>query len=225
MRGPLARLAAGIALLGTYYLTLFGFATATPAAAPLVDPALSRDIEASQEAFSARLYGDALEPTKRLTERLPSQAIYFDRLARIQHELGRPRDEALAWEGVLRTSPTPVDACPMIASAYDRSGDAVRALDAYERCVAAEPQNPDLLLFLGRAYNTANRAQDAQRVLEQALALSPDYPDIHLLLGVRNFADGNLTAARASFERFLALAPHRHAEVTVWLERTRHAPQ
>ena len=225
MRGPLARLAVGIVLLGTYYLTLFGLGTATPAAAPLVDPAISRDIESSQKAFSARQYGDALEPTKRLTERLPSQAIYFDRLARIQHELGRFHEEALAWEGVFRASPTPVDACPMIASAYDRSSDSGRALDAYERCAAAEPQNPDLLLFLGRAYNAANRAEDAQRVLDQALAISPDYPDVHLLLGIRNFADGNLRAARDRFERFLTLAPDRRDEVAVWIERTRQVPQ
>ena len=168
---------------------------------------------------------DAVEPTKHLTERLPSQAIYFDRLARIQHELGRFHEEALAWEGVFRTSPTPVDACPMIATAYDRSSDSGRALDAYERCAGAEPQNPDLLLFLGRAYNAANRAQDAQRVLDQALAISPDYPDVHLLLGIRNFADGILRSARERFERFLALAPDRRDEVEVWIERTRQAPQ
>jgi tetratricopeptide (TPR) repeat protein len=225
MRGSLARLAVALILLAAYSLTLFGSRTATPAAAPLVDPAISRDIEISREAFSARHYGDALEPTKRLTERLPSQAIYFDTLARIHHELGRFQEEARAWEGVFRTSPTPVDACPMIADAYDRSGDAVRTLDAYERCAAAEPQNPDLLLFLGRAYNAANRTQDAQRVLDQALAISPDYPDIHLLLGVSNFADGNLTAARERFERFLALAPDRRDEVAVWIDRARQAPQ
>jgi tetratricopeptide (TPR) repeat protein len=223
MRRPAIRLAFAVALLALYYQTLLG--RTTPVAAPPVtaDEATLADIDASQVAFSASRYADALAPTERLTQKLPGQAMYFDRLARILRELGRPRDEARAWEEVFRTSPTPVDACPMLAIAYDRIPDPARALGAYERCVGVEPQDPDLLLFLGRAYNAAERPADARKVLEQALAIAPEYPDLHLLLGVRNFADGDLTTARTRFERFLALAPARQPEVTVWLERTREA--
>ena len=220
---PFTRFAVAVVLLATYYVTLFD--TATPAAAPIVDARTRRDIDTSGAAFAAGQYADALEPTKRLTEQLPSQAIYFDRLARIERELGQFRDEAKAWEAVFRTSPTPVDACPMLATAYERSGDSVRALDAYERCAAVEPRNPDLLLFLGRAYSASGRSEAAKRVLEQALVIAPEYPDLHLVLGVRNFADGQLTVARARFERFLALAPERREEVAVWLERTGHFAQ
>ena len=221
MRRPAIRLAFAVVLLALYYQTLLG--TATPTAAPPVtaDDATLRDIDASQLAFSTGRYAEALAPTERLTQKLPGQAMYFDRLARILRELGRPRDEARAWEEVFRTSPTPVDACPMLAAAYDRIPDPARALSAYERCLQVEPQDPDLLLFLGRAYNAAERAGEARHVLEQALAIAPEYPDVHLLLGVRNFADGDLATARSRFERFLTLAPERQAEVTVWLERTR----
>ena len=223
MRRPAVRLAYAVALLALYYQTLLG--TTTPATAPPVtaDEATLADIDASQVAFSAGRYAEALPATQRLTQSLPGQAIYSDRLARILHELGRPRDEAKAWEDVFRASPTPVDACPMIGAAYDRIPDPAGALSAYERCVQVEPQDPDLLLFLGRAYNGAERGPEARRVLEQALAISPDYPDAHLLIGIRNFADGDRKAARASFERFLALAPARQPEVAVWLERTREA--
>jgi len=223
MGNPFARFAVAVTLLATYYLTLFG--TATPAAAPLVETDTRRDIEASQAAFSAGQYGEALPATKRLTERLPSQAIYFDRLARIYQKLERFQDEARAWEGVFRTSPTPVDACPMLATAYERIRDSGGALDAYERCVGADSQNPDLLLFLGRAYTAAGRTDAAERVLEEALAIAPAYPDVYLALGVRNFADGRMTDARARFERFVALAPERREEVVVWLERTSHVAQ
>jgi tetratricopeptide (TPR) repeat protein len=219
MRSPFARLACALILLVVYYRTLFD--AATPAAAAVMDAETLRDIDASQVAFSAGRYVEALGPTERLTQRLPGQAMYFDRLARILGELGRPRDEARAWEEVFRTSPTPVDACPMLGFAYDRIPDPAGALGAYERCVEIDPQNPDLLLFLGRAYNAAERPHEARKVLEQALAIAPDYPDLHLLLGVRNFADGDRAAARARFERFLALAPARQAEVAVWLDRTR----
>jgi tetratricopeptide (TPR) repeat protein len=221
MKRPALRLAYAVVLLALYYQTLLG--TTTPVAAPPVtaDDAVLADIDASQVAFSAGRYAEALPPTERLTQSLPGQAMYFDRLARILHELGRPRDEARAWEEVFRASPTPVDACPMLGAAYDRIPDPAAALSAYERCVQIEPQDPDLLLFLGRAYNGSERGGEARRVLEQALAIAPDYPDAHLLLGIRNFADGDRQAARASFEKFLALAPARQQEVAVWLERTR----
>ena len=225
MRRPGVRFAFAVVLLALYYQTLLG--TAPPAAEPpvTVDDSTLRDIETSQLAFSAGQYSEALAPTERLTQKLPGQAMYFDRLARILGRLGRPRDEARAWEEVFRTSPTPVDACPMLASAYDRIPDAAGALNAYERCVQVEPEDPDLLLFLGRAYNAAERGADARQVLERAVAIAPDYPDVQLLLGVRSFADGDLASARARFERFLALAPERREEVAVWLERTGQVPQ
>jgi tetratricopeptide (TPR) repeat protein len=220
MRRPAIRLAFAVALLALYYETLLSTSTPTTAPVVTVDDSTLSDIDASQLAFSAGRYVEALGPTERLTQKLPGQAMYFDRLARILGELGRPRDEARAWEEVFRTSPTPVDACPMLAVAYERIPDPAGALGAYERCVRVEPQDPDFLLFLGRAYNAAERRDEARKVLEQALAIAPDYPDVHLLLGVRNFADGDLATARARFERFLALAPARQQEVAVWLDRT-----
>ena len=223
MRGPLVRFAVALVLLAIYYRALFG--TATSAAASGIAEATLRDIDASQVAFSAGRYAEALEPTERLSSQFPSQALYFDRLARIQRELGRPRDEARALEGVFRASPTPEDACPMLAVAYEKIPDPAGALDAYERCVEVDPKNPDMLLFMGRAYNGAGRAEEARQVLERAVAIAPEYPDIYLVLGVRNFADGRLSTARDQFNRFLALAPARREEVAVWLERTRQVPR
>ena len=48
------------------------------------DDATLRDIDASQLAFSAGRYVDALAPTERLTQKLPGQAMYLDRLARVR---------------------------------------------------------------------------------------------------------------------------------------------
>ena len=220
MRGPITRCAVALLLLAVYYRTLLGTSAPTPAPASFGEAATLRDIEASRVAFTAERYADALEPTERLTLQFPTQAVYFDRLARIQHGLGRPQHEARAWEGVFRTSPNPENACPMLAVAYERIPDPVRALDAYERCVQVSPADPDLLLFLGRAYNAAGRAEPARAALEEALGIDPLYPDVHLVLGIRDFQDGRRDAARGRFERFAALAPTRRDEVAVWLERT-----
>lgn len=217
---PLIRVACAAVLLAGYYFALFPRTAPPLAAASLSDTSILRDIDASDVAFTGGRYAEALEPTQRLTEKMPSQAKYFARLATIQHELQKYSDEARSWEGVFAASPTPSDACPAIGQAYEAAKDEARALNAYERCAEVDPENPDSLLFLGRAYNGASRAADARRVLEKAVAMSPDYPDLHLLLGVRNFADGRLAESRQQFERFLELAPGRRDEVAVWLERT-----
>jgi tetratricopeptide (TPR) repeat protein len=211
------RLAAAAALLAGYYLSLF--ATPPTQAAPLRFE-LRDDVEASANAFAAGRYAEALDPTRRLTERTPSQAIYHQRLAHIRHALGDRAGEAAAWERVFRTSPTPADACPMLGQAYEARNETAQALDAYERCAAESPDDPDALLFLGRALNGSGRAAEARLVLERALALSPEYPDLHLLLGIRDLADGRVADARGRFARFLELSPSRRDEVALWLERT-----
>jgi tetratricopeptide (TPR) repeat protein len=219
MQSPVIRFVAAALLLALYARGVL--ADSSPAVPVSADADLLRDIDESQVAFSAGKYAEALEPTRRLTIRMPTQAMYFNRLASIHRELGQTREEAQALERVYRTSPTPEDACPAIGQAYDRVPDQAAALDAYERCAALIPENPDSHVFLGRAYNAAGRAAEAREALERALALAPDYPDVHLLLGIQEFGVGRLAEARARFERFLVLAPERREEVAAWLERTR----
>src|SRR5688572_10917730 len=101
MRGPIIRCAVALVLLAVYYRTLLGTSAPAPAPSAFGEAATLRDIEASRVAFTAGRYADALEPTERLTIQFPTQAIYFDRLARIQHSLGQPQREARAWEDLL----------------------------------------------------------------------------------------------------------------------------
>jgi tetratricopeptide (TPR) repeat protein len=219
---PVLRLVCAAVMLAAYWHYLLP-STAAPSAdaATLLDRSILRDIDASEVAYSAGRYADALDPTRRLTDKMPSQAMYSTRLAEIHRHLGNRGEEARSWERVFAVSPTPADACPMLGQAYDAANDTARALGAFERCVEVDAENPDALLFLGRAYQAAGRAADARRVLEAAVALSPEYSDLYLLLGVRNYADGHVAVARQQFERFLELSPGRRDEVAVWLERTR----
>jgi tetratricopeptide (TPR) repeat protein len=219
MQSPAIRFVSAALLLAFYARGVV--VNSSPAVAASADAELLRDIDDSQVAFSAGKYAEALEPTRRLTIRMPTQAMYFNRLARIHGELGHAREEAQALESVYRTSPTPEDACPTIGQAYDRVPDPAAALDAYRRCATLTPGDPDSHVFLGRAFNAAGLPAEAKGALERALALAPDYPDVHLLLGVHEYSNGRIAEARARFERFLALAPGRREEVAVWLERTR----
>jgi tetratricopeptide (TPR) repeat protein len=221
---PVLRLVAAVVLLAVYQHYLLPPTAPSVEAAPLTDRAILRDIDASEVAYSAGRFEDALEPTLQLTEKMPSEAMYFNRLANIYHELGRPSEEARSWEKLFEVSPTPVDACPMLGQAYEAANDRTRAIDAFERCLEIDPENPDAMLYLGRAYQGAGRGDDARRVLENGLALAPNYSDLYLLLGVRNYLDGRIDVARQQFERFLELSPERRYEVQTWIDRTEPKP-
>lgn len=218
MHTPGARLAGAAVVLAVYYWTLF--ASPPPSPRDAAETELQQDIQASLTLFNANRFADALEPTERIVERWPTQAMYHERLALIFQKLERPSDEARQWEAMMATSPTPIDACPMVAEAYRRDHREALALAAFERCAALQPSNPDFHLFLGQALLRADRKAEARRAFEQGLAIDASYPDLHLLIGIRQFDDGQLAEARVSFERFLALAPSRRDEVAVWLERT-----
>jgi cytochrome c-type biogenesis protein CcmH/NrfG len=220
--GPGARAIGAAVILAAYYWLLIAHPFAQKADA--IDLQLQADIRDSRALFDAKKFVEALPPTERLTTQLASQALYHDRHAQILHELHRPADEAKAWEQVMATSPTPVDACPMIAQAYQQAGDQQRALDAFERCAELPPLNPDFLVYLGQALLKADRTAEARRAFERGLAIDPTYPDLHLLLGIRRFADGDRDGARAGFETFLKLAPARRDEVAIWLERVGQKP-
>lgn len=216
-----ARLAGAAIVLGIYYWTLIAQPATTPAY--LVETQLQEDIQSSLALFSANRFADALEPTKRIVEHWPSQAMYHERLALIYQKLERPADEAVEWEAMMVTSPTPIDACPMVAIAYRRLNRADQELDALTRCAAFQPPNPDFQLQLGQALLRSDRKAEARQAFERGLEIDASYPDLHLVMGIRQFDDGQHQEARVSFERFLALAPERRDEVAVWLERTEKA--
>jgi tetratricopeptide (TPR) repeat protein len=216
-----ARLAGAAIVLAIYYWALI----ARPAATPVfnAEAQLQSDIQSSLTLFAANRFAEALAPTQRIVERWPSQALFHERLALIFQKLDRPADEVGEWEAMMTTSPTPIDACPMVANAYRRIDREDQALAAFERCAALPPANPDFQLFLGQALLRVDRKGDARRAFERGLQLDASYPDLHLLIGIRQFEDRQIPEARASFERFLALAPERRDEVAVWLERTEQA--
>ncbi len=217
MHSAAARLAGAAVVLAVYYWTLFVSASPPQDA---VEAQLQQDIQSSLALFNAGRFADALAPTERLVTHAPEQQLYHERLALIFQQLERPSDEVREWEAMMATSPTPIDACPMVAEAYRRANREDLALTAFERCATLQPVNPDFHVYLGQALLRADRKAEARRAFEQGLAIDEGYADLHLLVGIRQFDAGEVAEARQSFERFLVLAPSRRDEVAVWLERT-----
>jgi tetratricopeptide (TPR) repeat protein len=169
MRGPFARVVGALAVLLLYHGVLLRHPPAEDLAPG--SAALDRTLVASRDAFVAEQFEDALAPTLALVEALPGQPVFLERLALVYQGLDRHGDEAGAWEAFVDASATPIDACPMLAEAYRRTGDEAAALDAYERCLAFDPKNVDMLLYLGQAYLRAGRHDAARRALRGAPAV------------------------------------------------------
>ena len=173
------RLPGGLLILMLYAWVLGSSARTEPADSG--DMAAERWLASSRDAFESARYEDALQPMIELTRVFPNQQVYAERLAVIYQHLGRPADEAVAWERVVAVSPTPVDACPALPDAYVRAeGLSARALDAFERCVALDPKNGDMLFNLGHARERTGRSDLAVAAYREAVRIDRHASDSQL---------------------------------------------
>jgi tetratricopeptide (TPR) repeat protein len=139
-----------------------------------IDPVGPRAREVEQAIGTGR-FADALPVALELgsSSREPLVAYW---LALIYHGLGRPADEIESWERFIDRGGAPADACPGLADAAARLGDAARALSTYERCVSLDPQEPERLIDLGDALERADRPREALDAFQRALALDSRNP-------------------------------------------------
>ena len=78
----------------------------------------------------------------------------------------------------------------------------------YERCLALDPANAELLTDLGRAYELLARGDRAEAMYRRALVIDPHNSDLHVLLGELLLARGDRAAARHEAEDALRWRPN-----------------
>jgi tetratricopeptide (TPR) repeat protein len=95
-----------------------------------------------------------------------------------------------------------------------------RSLQAYERAVVLEPQDPALLNNLGNTYQVMGRWRDALAAHERAATVAPDDAQTLLNLGNDHQYLKDLDAARLAYERSVSAAPdYAHAWFSLGLVR------
>lgn len=152
---------------------------------------LARDAEGL---IDAGRYTEALEAVSALRQADPNSHVHLRHLAAIHKGLGRPLDEAAAWEQYLQVAPTPQNACPDIGRAYERAADHARALDAYRRCHDLDPLDADLVFYHARAEERWGDRTTARALYEEGTRIAPEYADMsaalaRLYLGDRRMRD------------------------------------
>jgi tetratricopeptide (TPR) repeat protein len=131
---------------------------------------------AVERAIGERRFRDALPIVDSLQRSYPNHPLPAYLAALTFRGLDRPAEEAAAWEDYLRSSAHPVDACPHIAEAYERSGDGSRALTALTRCAEFDPKEPERWLDLGDGFARAGQEDRAAAAWRRALDVDPLHP-------------------------------------------------
>jgi tetratricopeptide (TPR) repeat protein len=210
--GRLARVLLPAGVLALFYWGLF---LSPPALEP--EPSASLPDQAETETrrladlakklLRQDLHAEALAPTLKLHEKYPGNHIYIWDLATIYNRLGRPADEARSWEEYLQAAPTPIQACPALPRAYEKQNLTDKAFDAYERCLALDPKDPDAIFFLALACERRGKGERARALYARGLALAPEYADMRLGLARHNLRGGRTEEALKAAERVLAKSP------------------
>ena len=91
--------------------------------------------------------------------------------------------------------------------ANERTGNYAGAVQAYERGLAVEPDNVELLNALGFALFQQGKSQEAVVALEKALAVDPKHWKSHNNLALAAIELGELEVAEAHFRESLAIEP------------------
>jgi tetratricopeptide (TPR) repeat protein len=94
----------------------------------------------------------------------------------------------------------------VIASGYDRLGQAAASEAALRRAIEVDPSNPIAYSRLGGLYAAAGRLAEARREFEIACAKEPESIPAHTMVAVLDHMRGDLRAARAAYEKVLAIS-------------------
>lgn len=109
----------------------------------------------------------------------------------------------------LAEQPDDVQGWALLGNAYRAMQQPAAASSAYERALALEPNNPDLLVAAAEAASMARDDHvigDTGRArLQRALDVSPDNQRALWLLGISEFQAGNFVAAQDAWETLLPL--------------------
>jgi tetratricopeptide (TPR) repeat protein len=214
MDAPAARLAGALGLLALFYWALLSPAAITRSHTAGLPSDVSALLDASSSHYFHERYQDALGPTLTLVERFPTQQMHLERLAHIYHALGRFADEANTWHRFMDASPTPWDACPAVAEALTRAGDAAAATAAYEKCHAIAPWDSDAAFFLGRSRERSGRLDEAAALYRRALDVDAAHADSQLGLARLDLYGNRFEQARQAALRVADRFPD-HADASL----------
>ena len=156
----------------------------------------SRQLLESSDSFRRQGQPEkALPLLQQLRAAYPQNHIYMRQMAEVYHQLGRFKEEAATWEDFLKVAPLPVEGCPSIILAYQRSAQAKESIDAAKRCVDIDPNNLDFSYYLGYSYELEKQFEKAVEVYSAAMPRDEKNMDLRVGLARTRMHQGNPSQA------------------------------
>jgi tetratricopeptide (TPR) repeat protein len=90
---------------------------------------------------------------------------------------------------------------------YGQLGQDDKAIEAYEKARAGNPDDVNLILQEANLHYKLGDKEKFKTMMAQAATMEPDNADLHYNIGVINMEQGNLAEARAAYKKALEVKP------------------
>lgn len=117
------------------------------------------------------------------------------------------REAAESFDSYVQTHPKNAFGLYMLGLSAWKSGDLVRARDAFERSLALDSSNVKTLLNLGRVLLDQGKPNEALERVNAAVALDSGSADVHRMMARVQSALGQRDSAEASYRVALSIDP------------------
>ena len=144
-------------------------------------------------------YPAAIERFRRLSARDPRSWTARYNLAAALIQSGQPSDAIPLLEQVAAERPAEAPVLSLLGSAREAAGDTAKALEAYQRALAADPESSDRYLDYTRLLMELDRYDESSQLLLDGLKFVKDSYALQMRLGSVRLTTGNYEQARAAF--------------------------
>lgn len=115
--------------------------------------------------------------------------------------------EAKLWQQFIEGAPAPQQACPQIGRAYELAGQIDDSVQAFEKCVALDPQNVDTLTAFAHVLQTKRDFTRAAELYRQVLSKDPKNVDAQTGVALLALKQDHLQEAQSEVDKILHAAP------------------
>jgi tetratricopeptide (TPR) repeat protein len=156
---------------------------------------------------SKRLYAQTVTRLRRVVEMVPDGWANRYNLADALLEAGQTNEAISLLESLSANSPQNAAVLSLLGLAYETAGKPERALQFYQKAVAAEPGNHDYYLDYARMLADLNRYDESEKFIESSLRQFGDDYALTIRLGALQMLQGKLEEARQTFRKAIDANP------------------
>lgn len=168
---------------------------------------VSQDFELAVILSKMQMYMEAVRRFENAVDMRPTSWECKYNLAIAWLDAGRGDQAIAVLEPLAIERPENSAVLSLLGSAYETTEKLPQALDAYQKAVRDDPQNPDRYLDYTRLLMELDRNDEATKIVEEGIQGTPDAYALDIRLGVLQMKRGMYDDARSAFNRAIALHP------------------